>query len=93
MQRPLWQFLLARAFEDDNATEFAELAQAFAAQFPNDEALGEIDAMGQRILGGHGAVPTASEATPEVKWNSSAFFRRDDSGQRSLHESLLQAIK
>ena len=36
-QRPLWQFLLARAVEDDNATEFTELAQAFALQFPNDE--------------------------------------------------------
>lgn len=92
-QRPLWQFLLARAFEDANATEFAELAQAFAAQFPNDEAIGEIDAMGQTILGGHGAPPAASSAGAEVKWNSSAFFRRVDSGQRSLHESLLQAIK
>ena len=92
-QRPLWQFLLARAFEDDNATEFAELAQAFAIQFPNDEAADEIAAMGQRFLGGHGTSAAASSLSAPVKWNSSAFFRRDDSGQRSLHESLLQAIK
>lgn len=92
-QRPLWQFLLARAFEDDNATEFAELAQAFATQFPNDEATGEINAMGQRFVGGHGEFPTVTSATAVVNWNSSALFRRDDSGQRSLHESLLQAIK
>lgn len=95
-QRPLWLFLLACAYEDDNATEFAELAQAFTAQFPNDEAQGEIDSLGQRIQGGHRADhadPAAGNAAVLPKWNSSAFFGREDSGQRALHESLLQALK
>lgn len=87
-QRPLWQFLLARAFEDDNAAEFAELARVFALQFPGDDALPEIDAMGIRILGGHSSSVVHS-AGPQ--WSASSFFRRDASGQRSMHESLLQA--
>ena len=92
-QRPLWQFLLARAVEDDNATEFTELAQAFALQFPNDAAMAEITAMGQKMLGGHGLSPTTSNESVQSTWRSSAFFRRDDSGQRFLHDSLLQEIK
>ena len=92
-QRPLWQFLLARAVEDDNATEFAELAQAFALQFPNDASMDEINAMGQKMLGGHGVSSNPNGESVQTTWRSSAFFRRDDSGQRSLHDSLLQAIK
>ncbi len=92
-QRPLWQFLLARAVEDDNATEFTELAQAFALQFPNDAAMAEITAMGQKMLGGHGISSTTKDESPQPTWHSSAFFRRDDSGQRLLHDSLLQEIK
>lgn len=89
-QRPLWQVLLARTFEDENASEFTEISQAFAIQFPNDEAMAEIEAMKQTLARG----PVASAASgPMAKWNSSAFFGRDDSGQRALHESLLQAIK
>ena len=90
-QRLLWQYLLARAFEDDNPAEFVELSRAFAAQFPNDEAMPEIDAMGQLILGGHSGSPTVGGSTTAPAWNSSAFFRREASGQRALHESLLQA--
>ena len=90
-QRPLWQVLLARTFEDENATEFAEISQAFAIQFPSDEAMAEIEAMKQTLLRGPATSMAASGQV--AKWNSSAFFGRDDSGQRSLHESLLQAIK
>ena len=92
-QRPLWQFLLARAVEDDNATEFTELAQAFALQFPNDASMAEINAMGQKMLGGHGVSSTTNGESAMSTWRSSAFFQRDDSGQRSMHDSLLQAIK
>ena len=95
-QRPLWLFLLARAYEDDNATEFAELSQAFTVQFPNDEAKAEIDSMGEKFQGGHRAAqtdPANAGAGTSPKWNSSAFFGRVDSGQRTLHESLLQALK
>lgn len=92
-QRPLWQFLLARVFEDDSATEFTELAQAFATQFPNDEAMTEIEAMRQMLLRNEGSSSVQRDSTRPAKWNSSAFFGRDDSGQRSMHESLLQAIK
>lgn len=91
-QHSLWQYLLARAVEDDNATEFAELAQAFALQFPNDAAMAEISAMGQKMLGGHGVTPITDGESVSTIWRSSAFFRRDDSGQRALHDSLLQAI-
>ena len=92
-QRRLWQFLLARTYEDDNATEFAELSQAFAIQFPNDELMAELELMGQTLASGSShSVPTTT-STISAKWNSSAFFGRDDTGQRSLHESLLRAIK
>ena len=92
-QRSLWQFLLARTFEDNNATEFAELSQAFANQFPNDEAMPEIDEMGQTLARGSSQPIAGNASTISAKWNSAAFFGRDDSGQRLLHESLLQAIK
>ena len=90
-QRPLWQFLLARTFEDDNATEFSELSQAFAIQFPNDEAMTEIDAMRKALSRNPGHSVPARSLT--AQWNSSAFFGRDDGGQRLLHAALLQAIK
>lgn len=92
-QRSLWQFLLARTFEDQNATEFAELAEAFAAQFPNDEALAEVAAMRQSISRDPGTSAMARSAATPTMWNSPAFFRHDASGQRALHESLLQAAK
>ena len=90
-QRPLWQVLLACTFEDENATEFTEISQAFAIQFPNDEAMAEIETMKQTLARGPDTSTAASGSI--AKWNSSTFFGRDDIGQRSLHESLLQAIK
>ena len=92
-QRRLWQFLLARAFEDDNATEFGDLSQAFSIQFPNDEAMAEIEMMRQTLASGLRHSTPAGTSTISTNWNSSAFFGRDDRGQRSLHESLLQTLK
>lgn len=90
-QRPLWQLLLARTLEDENAAEFAELAKAFATQFPNDEAMAEINAIRQAISRDSATSMAAIAAATPTKWNSPSFFRQDASGQRALHESLLQA--
>lgn len=92
-QRPLWLFLIGRACEDDNATEFGELVQAFTAQFPNDTAMAQIDALAQRFSRAPGtAVVTGTFVTP-VGWRASALLGRDDSGQRTLHASLLRATQ
>ena len=90
-QHPLWLFSLVRAYEDDNAAEFIELSKAFAAQFPGDESLPGIDLMGEQIAGGHGRHSTAG--TMAALKLTSALFQRNDGGQRSMHESLLAAIK
>ena len=92
-QRPLWLLLIGRACDDDNATEFGELAQAFAAQFPNDTANIPIQAMAQRFSRAPGtAVATGTFAAP-VDWSASALLGRDDSGQRTLHASLVRATQ
>ena len=92
-QRPLWLFLIGRACEDDNATEFGELVQAFSSQFPNDKAMAQIDAMAQRFARAPGtAVVTGSFAAP-AGWTASALLGRDDSGQRTLHASLVRATQ
>jgi Arc/MetJ-type ribon-helix-helix transcriptional regulator len=92
-QRPLWLFLIARACEEDNATEFGELVQAFAGQFPNDMAMSQIDAMAQRFARAPGtAVATGTFAAP-ADWSASALLGRDDSGQRALHALLVRATQ
>ena len=92
-QRPLWLLLIGRACEDDNATDFGELVQAFAGQFPNDKAKIQIDAMAQRFARAPGtAVATGTFAAP-VDWSASALLGRDDSGQRTLHASLARATQ
>lgn len=90
-QRPLWLLLIGRACEDDNATEFGELVQAFTAQFPHDTAMAEIELMAQRFARVAGtAVVTGTFAAP-AGWTASALLGRDDSGQRTLHASLVRA--
>lgn len=90
-QRPLWLLLIGRACEDDNATEFGELVQAFTAQFPHDPAMTQVDSMAQRFARTPGtAVVTGTFAAP-AGWSASALLGRDDAGQRALHESLLRA--
>ena len=92
-QRPLWLFLIGRACEDDNATEFGELVQAFSQQFPGDAATAQIEAMAQRFARTPGtAVVTGTFAAPSG-WTASALLGRDDSGQRTLHTSLLRATQ
>jgi len=92
-QRPLWLLLIGRACEDDNSTEFAELVQAFAAQFPQDKAMAQIDAMAQRFERSPGtAVVTGTFAAP-ADWSATALLGRDDADQRSLHASLLRAAQ
>ena len=92
-QRSLWLFLIGRACEDDNATEFAELVQAFTAQFPNDKAMAQIESLGQRFARVPGsAVMTGTFVTPAA-WSASALLGRDDSGQRTLHASLVRATQ
>jgi hypothetical protein len=90
-QHPLWLFSLIRAFEDDNAQEYAELAKAFAAQYPGDKSQTEIDVMGQQVIGGQAGHSQAG--TMAALKLSSALFQRNDSAQHSMHESLLAAIK
>ncbi len=86
-QRPLWLLLLARAFEDDNASEFAELAHAFAAQFPNDAAQAEVTALGQWLAApGHPAPERARTAA----WSPAALLGRDGRAQQDFHSRLAQ---
>ena len=92
-QRPLWLLLIGCASDDDNETEFGELVQAFAVQFPNDAARVQIDSMAQRFSRAAGtAVVTGNFASP-AGWSVSALLGRDDSGQRMLHASLVRAIQ
>ncbi len=92
-QRPLWLFLIGCACEDDNATEFGELVQAFALQFPNDVAMTKIDAMARRFVRAPGtAVVTGSFAVP-AGWRASTLLGRADSGQRAMHASLVHATQ
>ena len=57
------------------------------------EAMAELELMGQALANSSRNSLPATASTISAKWNASAFFGRDDTGQRSLHESLLQAIK
>lgn len=92
-QHPLWLFLIGRACEDDNATEFAELVQAFTVQFPNDPAMAQIEAMAQRFARTPGtAVVTGTFAAP-ANWSAAALLGRNDSGQRTLHTLLVRATQ
>jgi len=92
-QRPLWLFLIGRACEDDNATEFGELVQAFALQFPNDAAMPQIDAMARRFARAPGTAVTTGTFAAPADWSASALLGRDDSGQRTMHASLVRATQ
>lgn len=92
-QRLLWLLLIGRACEDDNATDFGDLVQAFKTQFPNDKSMPQIEAMAQRFQRAPGtAVATGTFAAP-ADWSASALLGRDDSGQRALHVSLARATQ
>ena len=92
-QRPLWLLLIGRACEDDNAADFGELAQAFTLQFPSDKAMPQIEAMAQRFSRAAGTAVQSGTFTAPVGWNASALLGRDDSGQRTLHASLIRATQ
>jgi hypothetical protein len=92
-QRPLWKFLLARTFEDEDAVEFTELVQAFTRQFPSDEAMAEIEAMRQALTNRDAANVVKHNSPVPTSWRVSAALGRDDGGQRALHQSLLQVMK
>jgi len=91
-QRNLWRFLTACAFEDENATEFSDLSQAFAVQFPNDEAMAEIQAMERQLLRRSSNISATGSYVSPARQRSSAFFGRDGVSQRELHESLVRLI-
>lgn len=84
-QRPLWQYLLARAFEDGDSSAFASLRDIFASQFPNDPALPELASMVHRL--------SCDDAVAPDAWRTTSFFHRVDYAQRRLHEALLEAGK
>jgi hypothetical protein len=84
-QRPLWQYLLARAFEDHDVPEFASLREAFVGQFPNDPALPELTSMVHRL--------SCDDAIAPETWRTTSFFHREGSGQRSLHAQLIETGK
>jgi hypothetical protein len=86
-QRPLWLLLLARAFEDDNAGEFAELAAAFATQFPNDAAQPEVAALAQWL--GAPSHPTPDPARTAA-WSPATLLGRDNRAQQDFHGRLQQ---
>lgn len=92
-QRSLWLFLLGQACEDDNASEFNELVQAFFIQFPNDVATPQIDALGQRFLRAPGTAVTTGTFVSPMAWSASALLGRADAGQRSLHAVLTRATQ
>ncbi|MEO8102429.1 MAG: hypothetical protein ABI790_07880 [Betaproteobacteria bacterium] len=92
-QRPLWLFLIGRACEDDNATEFGELVQAFTLQFPADKVMPLIESMAQRFSRTPGTAVVSGTFAAPAGWTASALLGRDDSGQRSLHAALTRATQ
>lgn len=86
-QRPLWLFLLARAFEDDDAQAFAEIAPLFARLFPNDPAQGEIDTLGKWLAAPGHPPPDAART---AGWNPRALQGRDGRDQHLFHDLLAQ---
>jgi hypothetical protein len=88
-QRPLWLFLMGRLIADENATAFAELAQTFAREFPEDEARPAIESTANTLSKNGGRLPPDNLDAP-APWNSAAIMGRDASSQHRLHASILQ---
>lgn len=88
-QRLLWLYLLGQAVEDDNATEFTDLAALFHKQFPNDSARAQIERVRLGFSYLTSEVTTGSFASPTA-WTAAALLGRDDTAQRTLHALLLR---
>lgn len=89
-QRQLWLYLLGQAVEDDNAVDYAEVAEAFHRQYPNDESRQQIERIRQEFMRAPSIVVTGSYASPPA-WTAAALLGRDGAAQRELHDLLVRA--
>jgi hypothetical protein len=88
-QRALWLVLLGRAIADANAAEFAELAAAFAKQFPGDGLRDEVSRIDHALSRPGPAESLPMEPPPG--WNAASQLGRNSAGQAALHRALAAA--
>jgi hypothetical protein len=83
-QRALWVFLLAKAFDRNDADAFREALPLFLRYYANDPDRTELEALGRWLeLGG-----PAGDTTRTAKWQPHALIGQDGIDQKAFHEIL-----